>query len=334
MLKRFSHHSSPRVLSRKVVASALALTTALALAACSSSAEPDSPEVEQAVGLAVDTPRVVVVDPGTGDLQRLQYKDITPDATQEQTINIAEGFAQSVVNADSVDQQAPAGGDVTTFHLPVKATTEEAEFSDQEMVSATRDISLLFGKPTYTDLSQVEDVNSTEGFTLGIRATDSGQHTTLSFAAPVDSTETGRMLMEQYLLTFTSLPIVFPSDDIGMGAKWTVDSRVTGESTLLQTVTYTITGIDGDKVNLDVEVSQRPSMGALEITDEESDETTGQLTVLNSNTTSVGTLEVDLTQPLPTSGQVSWTTRVIYGGSNEQVRVVQDSTSSVSFGDQ
>ncbi|WP_167382183.1 hypothetical protein [Corynebacterium suranareeae] len=289
------------------------------------------------MGLAVDAPRVVVLDPGSGNLQRLEYQDISSEgaaASQEQTINIAQGFAQSIGDAASVDTQAPAGGDVTTFHLPVTASTTEAEFSDQETVSASRDISLTVGKPTFTDLTQVEDVNSTEGFTLGVRATDSGQHTTLSFAAPVDATDNGRMLMEQYLLTYTSLPIVFPAEDLGVGARWSVDSRVTGESTLLQTVTYTLNSIEGSTVNLDVEVSQRPSMGALEITDDETSDSAEQLTVLNSNTTSVGNLVVDLKQPLPTAGQVSWTTRVIYGGSNEQVRVVQDTTSSISFGDE
>ncbi|WP_082868805.1 hypothetical protein [Corynebacterium crudilactis] len=289
------------------------------------------------MGLAVDAPRVMVLDPGSGDRQLLKYKDITAAeeaAAQEVMINISEGFAQTVVDAAAVDPQAPAGGDVTTIHLPVTASTKAAEFSDQETVSASRDISVTVGDPTISDTSQAADANSAEGFALGIRATDSGQHTTLSFAAPVDSTEPGRMLMEQNLLTFTSLPIVFPTEEVGVGAQWSVDSRVTGEATLLQTVTYTITEITGDNVNVDVEVSQRPSIGALEITGDNAEESSEQLTVLNSNTTSVGSLSIDLNQPLPTSGQVSWTTRVIYGGANEQVRVVQDATSSVSFGDE
>ncbi|ALC06319.1 hypothetical protein CDES_09670 [Corynebacterium deserti GIMN1.010] len=332
---------TPRSARSKALAMTLVLSTSLMLASCSSGSEDTPTEVEQSVGLAVNPARIVVENAGEGTKQVITYKDVPESEenapAQDVTLNLSQGFAQSIVTADTVDPVAPAGGDVTTLHLPVTATTKPAEASDEEMVPATRDISLTAGDPTISDTSQAADMNSAGGFNLGIRATDSGQHTVLSFAAPVDATDQGRLLMEQYLLTFTSLPIVFPEEEIGVGATWTVDSRVTGESTLLQTVTYTLAGIDGDKVDLDVAVSQRPSMGAIEITEDENGEaleTPEQLAVLNSNTTSVGSLSIDLTQPLPTSGQVSWTTRVIYGGSNNDVRVVQDSTSSVSFGDE
>lgn len=338
----------PRSTTFKAIASTVTLATALGLASCSSDSAPDTPPVEQAVGLAVDAPRVVVLDKGTGELRRLQYKDISEEKDapkQEVTINISDGFAQNIADAASVDPIAPAGGDVSTMYLPVKASTTAAEASEEETVEATREISMVLGRPISSDTSQAADINTAEGFTLGMRATDSGQHTTVSFAAPVDANEEARMLLEKNLLTFTSLPVVFPQEEIGEGAKWTVDSRVTGESTLLQTVTFTVRSINGDKVDLGVEVSQRPSLGALDISagsadataQEDGEEAAGtadeQLTVLNSNTTSQGQLSVDLTQPLPTAGEVAWTTRVIYGGSNEQVRVVQDSTSAISFGD-
>lgn len=55
------------------------------------------------------------------------------------------------------------------------------------------------------------------------------------------------------------------------------------------------------------------------------------LSVLNANTTSQGTLTVDLTRPLPVDGEVGYTTRVIYGGPDSDVRVVQDSTTGLTF---
>ncbi|MFP7364481.1 hypothetical protein SFC07_01670 [Corynebacterium callunae] len=333
----------------RVLAGSLVLSSALTLAACGEQSQDDSPAVEQAVGLAVDAPRVVVLETGTAPLRTFAYKDVpAADAeatTQEVTLEIAQGFAQSVGAAEQVDPIAPAGGDVTTMTLPISASTQAAEASEEEAIAASRDISYQVGNPDFTDLSQSPETNTAAGFILGMRATDSGQATTMSLAAPVDATDTGRALMEQYLMTFTSLPIIFPTEEVGVGAKWTVDSRVTGESTLLQTLTYTITALEGDKVELEVSVSQRPSISALDITadatataatTEATPTTTAapeQLNVLSSNTTSVGNLSVDLTQPLPTAGQVSWTTRVIYGGASNNTRIVQDSTSSVKFGE-
>lgn len=122
-----------------------------------------------------------------------------------------------------------------------------------------------------------------------------------------------------------SLPVIFPEEEVGVGATWSVDTRVTGESTLLQTATYTITGMEGDRVDLDVDVQQRPALGALTMEDGE------PLNVLNSNTTSEGSLTVDLGSPLPVDGRVSYTTRVVYGGADSDVRVVQDSTTSLAF---
>lgn len=345
------HTFSSRSLGFRVLAGSLVLSTTLGLAACSEQSQDDSPAVEQAVGLAVDAPRVVVLETGTAPLRTFSYKDVPAEGaeekTQDLTLDIAQGFAQAVGTAADANPVAPAGGDVTTLTLPISASTKAAEASEEEAIAASRDITLKVGNPDFSDLTQSPDTNSAAGFTLGMRATDSGQATTLSFAAPVDATDNGRALMEQYLLTFTSLPIVFPTEELGVGAKWTVDSRVTGESTLLQTLAYTITGFEGDKVDLDVAVSQRPSISAIDITTTETatatpesasaaatpTETPEQLAVMSSNTTSVGTLSVDLTQPLPTAGQVSWTTRVIYGGATNDTRIVQDTTSSVKFGE-
>lgn len=325
----------------RVLAAVAACSTALFLAACAEDA-PEEPttEVEQAVGLAVDAPRITLQDAGTGELREIRYADVPdPDASdsptrQATTLTVEDGFAQSVVPATEVDPTAPEGGDVSTMRLPVTAEVTPAEPVDADVVDPSREISIQVGRPAFTDVELAEDILSTEGFTLGIRADDRGRQSTLSLAAPVEATDTGRVMMEQYLLKYTSLPVIFPEEAIGSGARWSIDTRVTGESTLLQTVTYTVTAIRGNQIDLDVSVSQRPSLGALDIspgTAGVTEDTPEQLTVLNSNTASSGSITVDLTRPLPTTGTVFWTTRVVYGGGPEDMRVVQDSTTAVSF---
>lgn len=86
---------------------AVATAAALTLTACSS--EETGPQTEAAVGLPVDAARVTVQTPGEAE-RVLEYA-----AAGEQTVSVevAEGFNQLVMQADAVDVQAPAGGDVT-----------------------------------------------------------------------------------------------------------------------------------------------------------------------------------------------------------------------------
>ena len=304
------------------IAAALGATALLALTACTT--EQADPTTEAAVGLPVDAARITVVSTGT-DARVLTYEDV--DAEQSVEVEIAEGFDQLLMRADTVDVQAPAGGDVTRLTLPLRGTTTAAGEPVEGERPATRDVEFRVGQPAADDLELTDDIRSAEGVLVGWRAEDGGEFSTVRLAAPKEATDEGRALVEQSLMKVLSLPVVFPEEAIGEGATWSVDTRVTGESTLLQTATYTITGIDGDRVELDVSIQQRPALGALEMEDGQS------LNVLNSNTTSEGTLTVDLGSPLPVDGRVSYTTRVIYGGADSDVRVVQDSTTSLAFSD-
>ncbi|GAB3694290.1 hypothetical protein [Corynebacterium nasicanis] len=298
---------------------AVVTATALTLSACTS--EETGPETEAAVGLPVDAARVTVQTPGTAE-RVLTYAS---SGEQSVTVEVADGFNQLLMQADSVDVQAPAGGDVTRLTLPLTGTTEGASEPAEGEREATRDVEFSVGQPSPDNLELVDDVRSAEGFRLGWRGEDDGQVSTVRLAAPTGATDEGRALVEKALMKVLSLPVIFPAEAVGVGATWSVDTRVTGESTLLQTATYTITGIAGDRVTLDVDVQQRPALGALTMED-------GQpLNVLNSNTTSEGSLTVDLGHALPVDGRVSYTTRVVYGGADSDVRVVQDSTTSLSF---
>lgn len=301
----------------------VAAATALTLTACSAG-EPD-PSTEPAVGLPVDAARVTVQTAGTGE-RVLAYGDVDA-GEQTLEIEVAGGMDQSLMQADAVDVQAPAGGDVQRLTLPLSGATTAADEPREGERDASRDVEFRVGQPSSTDLELTEDIRSAEGFLLGWRAEDDGQVSTVRLAAPKDATDEGRAEVEQALMKLLSLPVVFPTEAVGPGATWSVDSRVTGESTLLQTTTYTITAIDGDRVELDVDVQQRPAIGALTMEDGRS------LNVLNSNTTSEGSLTVELDNPLPVDGRVSYTTRVVYGGADSDVRVVQDTTTSLAFSD-
>ena len=121
------------------------------------------------------------------------------------------------------------------------------------------------------------------------------------------------------------LPVVFPTEPVGVGGSWTVESRITGQTPLLQTITYTVTGMAGDKVDLKTSVEQRPTLGSLDMDDG------AKLAVLSSKTVSEGSLTIDLTRPLPTAGSVALTTRIVYGTEDSEHRVIQDTSTKVAF---
>lgn len=322
---------------------AVLTAAALTLAGCSDAGEETNDGVEAAVGLPVDPARVTVQSTGAGPGRVLAFRDVpgeNGDAPQQSvTVEVADGFNQSLVQADAVDVQAPAGGDVSTMTLPLSGETRVAEEPEEidpeapDTSDATRDVELRLGQPSYTDLELTDDIRSAEGFQLGWLAEDGGAVSLVRLAAPTEATDEGRALAEESIMTLLSLPVIFPGEAVGPGATWSVDSRVTGDATLLQTTTFTLVSVEGDLVELDVDVQQRPALGALNFEGQPgAEDMAGQtLDVLNSNTTSEGSLTVDLTKPLPVDGRVAYTTRVVYGGPDPEVRIVQDTTNAVSF---
>ena len=151
-----------------------------------------------------------------------------------------------------------------------------------------------------------------------------------------------RELLSTYGFDGDNTPIVTGSalaalegrdEEIGRGAQWTVESRVTGEATLLQTTTYTLNKLEGDVATLDVSVEQRPSLGALSFdsADAPAELHGKELKVLDSSTTSEGTVTVDLSKPLPTAGAVSITTLISYGSEGSDLRVMQSNATDMEF---
>ena len=197
-------------------------------------------------------------NPGTGEKKLLEYRDI--DSTQDLNYRVTEGFAQDLLKKSAAEKFQAADVDSTTTTLPLSAKVEKASEDVEDQLPASRNAFVTAGTPESTG---DKDVSSAEGFQFGWRGQDTGQMNSLRLAAPQNATDDARGSVEQAIMKLTALPVVFPTEEVGKGASWSVDSRVTGESTLLQTTRYTVDSIDGDRVKLNVEVEQRPSLGAL-----------------------------------------------------------------------
>lgn len=319
-----------RLSSRPLAATLAALSTGLALASCTVE---DTPLTEQAVGLPVDAPQVTLMEPGSGSRDVIRYNDLDSDE-QQVTVTVSDGFAQSIVAEDQLDPAAPTGrvGGGNQIGLPLTGETNEASEADEGQREATRAPEYRLGAATINDQALLTDLRSADGFRLGWRGDDTGQISTLMLSAPEDATDQGRAMAEGAIMDLMSMPVVFPTEEIGVGAQWSVESRVAGDTSLLRTTTFTLNSRENHIVELDVQADQRPSLGALSFEGIEGAENNeaSELTVDSSDTASSGTLTVDLEQALPVDGDISHTTRVVYRGATEQL-IVQDSSTALEF---
>lgn len=300
--------------ARKLLALTVAICTSVTLSSCSSTQQDVQQTTAAPEKLNVDPIKVSLLDAGTGELTQLKYQ---PTAAQQQVnVELASGFNQSATTKPALT--APHDANVYSFSMPLTATssTEGDDFQ----------VKWVLGSPTYSDLTYADDAASANGFAVEISQTATGKPTAVGLTAPEAATENGRRLAEQYLMQLLSLPVAFPDEAVGPGARWTVDNRVTGNGSMLQTTTYTLLSRVGNRLELKVEVAQRPSQTVI------TDPTNNQsLSVEHVDTQSEGLLSVDLTAPLPVAGKLTFANRIIYGAAGSDVKIAQDNTNSFAF---
>ena len=242
--------------------------------------------MDNAVGAPIDQPRVTLQE--SGEDPKVVRFDVA-DVDTSRVLVTATAFAQEV------------GGDPS---LPAPDSGErELKVSREGQV-------LRFVMPD------------------GFRATwmdvdDTGRYSAVAFRAPEDASDEQRVADEKAMKLLMAVPVILPTDAVGVGGSWSVDSRVAGDSTLLQTTTYTVTALDDEGMDVDVAVVQRPAVTSVG----------DELDVLDSSSKSSGSMRIDFAQPVPTRMSVDVSTRVVYGkrGADDAFNVVQDMTTHVGL---
>lgn len=278
--------------------------------------------------------RLTLIDAGSPQersAEPLRYHD--GSGTQSTTITIGDGFSQHMGSTDS----SPKRINPTDIKLPVRA--EYRTEGDDHHVDAVTD------HPTTDSEPHRADVDAAAGFSFGWTADPYGKIANFRLAAPSGASDQSRSLMERYLMRLVATPVVFPNEPIGNGATWSIEGRVPGESGMLQKVIYKLLEHDGDRAKLELTIEQRPAISVLNL-DPSATPAPGpsptqpaggpstppgaHLKVESAKTISQGTLNVDLAQPIPTDGNVDFTTRVVYSGASGST-VVQDATTTLKF---
>lgn len=278
------------VMLRRIAAAGSAILL-LFTTACGSDSNDAKKENSATVNLEATV--VTVTNPGQQPQSKLTY-DLS-DSDQHGTMDVTQGFGQQT-NADTEPDVTS-----TTMTLPY---------------TAKRD-TITIGKPTGSNNTLNSDIATAQGFTLKTNNSPTGIKSEATFTAPEKATETARASIERALTQYLSTPVVFPTDPVGIGAQWDVRIKVNDPSPAVKTITYTLEKHDGNTVELDASVQQRPSTTSLSLSEapDVPSDAKGSLDVKDSSTnTHVGKVTVDLTKPIPVKGSIDTTTNTTYAG--------------------
>lgn len=281
-----------------------ALLAGTALSACSSGDDDDGPMDAPVSGVSVN-----LEDDGDSPREPVVWSSDTSES--ETLFSATQGLEQQTTGGAEEDDLPY---EEVTMEVPLTVSSD----ADGDDLAAT----VVAGSPTGDNTELNEDISSAEGFTMTQNYNEDGRVTSRSFASPEEATDSARVSVEQSFSQMVDIPIVFPTEDLGAGARWTVTGQVDDNVSMRQAVTYTLLSREDSRVELDVEIERTPSVRQLPGTD---------LQVMDSSSESDGNITVDLRRPVPVSGMIETTTEVTYGEAESDVSVIQTSRNRSSW---
>lgn len=281
---------------------AIALCSTLVLTACGE----EEPPAGTSAAVAVAATPVKVITTGTAPTASLAW--FTDSGEQQVTFKATQGLEQKAEGGDGPDPNNLPYKDIS-LNLPLTASLS----TDGEL----RTNKVTVGTPSGTNTDRNEDIVSAKGFVMTSKQRVDGQVTERSFAAPESASDSARASVESALNQMNDFPIVFPTEPIGVGAKWVVSNRVDVGVSMFQDITYTLTARSNQNVTLKIDVNRRPAVTSFGQTD---------LTVENVTTESSGQLQLDLTKSLPMRGQIDVATTLTLGQKDSPVKIKQKAT--------
>ena len=321
---------------RSVRTGFLAACCAVALiAGCSSvdtepAAEQTAPTNE--VTIAVPPTTTTVVDPGTEPRRVLTFETAETDA-QNVDLTTTSTVQQQIDNGAPQDFSSPE------LTLPLSASTADAGVEpaerpdsavdeDDASTGATRSIDLTIGAATSPDESLTDALSASEGSTARLATTDTGAITALHITPAEAALDTARAAIERSFNAAVYRSLQFPEDEVGVGAVWTVDQQVVSGITLNQRTTVTLRALDGDRATVDVAITQTPESPVWNLPDN-----AGTLNIASYTYTGAGSLDIDLTQPLPVAGSITAGGEQMYSDPDSTTVLRQTVGDSIAWGD-
>ncbi|MFJ2838917.1 hypothetical protein [Nocardia sp. MH4] len=192
--------------------------------------------------------------------------------------------------------------------------------------AGTDGVDLTVGTVTTPDPALNKAFTTADGSHAGLEMSDLGAITELRLAPSPDTPNTARAALEQAFYQAVYRSIAFPDAPVGVGAVWTVHQEITGGVTLDQITTATLTSRDGDRLTIDLQVTQTPTDKVWMLPNN-----AGSLDIEGYVMEGTGTITVDLGLPLPVSGAIDVGGQQTYRDARSVSTLVQTQSTRVSW---
>ncbi|MFC9895559.1 hypothetical protein ACFVMC_17895 [Nocardia sp. NPDC127579] len=185
---------------------------------------------------------------------------------------------------------------------------------------------LTLGAVTSSDPALNRALTAADGSHAGFEFDDDGAITALRLEPAADTSNTARAALEQAFYQAVYRSVRFPDEPVGEGAVWTVHQEVDGGVTLDQVTTATLTRREGNRLIIDLNVTQIPKSKVWTLPNN-----AGTLDIQDYVMQGQGTITVDLGLPLPVSGMITVGGHQAYSDPHSDSDLQQTITTQVSW---
>lgn len=234
-------------------------------------------EVTVPISAAVTT----VVSPGD-EPRTLLRSTYSVGTVQQVTLRTDHRIQQQINDQPPSDFSTPA------LTIPMTA------MADKEGVELT------LGAISSPDPSLAKALTAAGGSRAGFDMSELGAITALRLAPSPDTSNSARAALEQAFYQAVYRSVTFPDQPVGEGAVWTVQQEVDGGVALEQVTTATLTKRDGDRLTIELAVTQKPKSSVWTLPNN-----AGTLDIKDYVMQGAGTITVDLGLPLPVAGSIT-----------------------------
>lgn len=317
--------SRPARVGRRLLVAATAAALAVTATACSDgddataggeAGETQSQTLEPAVEVDPGpAPTVELLDAGSGERRVLTYAPSREPAVVAVT---RSGAARTTV----------PGSAPRTDRTPAQTLTVEGR-SEPDVDGAQR-ATVTARQFTSVDELRAAQFATAAGFTVTWTRSADGIVRGLSLEAPVDATDAARAGVEIMADAVADATVAWPSEAIGVGARWSVTRTIDDAVAPTRVVAYRLAALDGDMAT--VELTAGAPGTADTLTAPGPDGGPGvTLDVETYDVTGLGELTVDLRAALPVAGTTESSTRAVYVDPASGRRTTYDEDSVLEF---
>lgn len=312
--------------ARRVAAAALAaavLSTAVACAQDETAEEGPAPAGDEAAetlepAVRVDAgpaPEVEVLEAGGGERRVLAYAPSSEPAVV------------AVTRSASATTAVP-GAEPSTQTTPAQTLTVEG--SSEPDVDGAQRAEVTAREFTSVDEHRNAQFATAAGFTVTWTRDADGSVRSYSLEAPAGATDAARAGIEVTADVVADATVIWPTEEIGVGARWTVTDRVDDAVAPTRVVTYELTRLEGDLATVRSSTTAPETAPVLTAPAPDGGPDVA-LEVDTYDVTGSGEFTVDLRAALPAEGRTESSTRAVYVDPDSGLRTTHDEDSALEF---